>query len=105
MKSCGHCQQTLLTLDDFPEHVAKAFVAYVADLQKFLATPMTDEDRRTALTFFQAELHESERWLNFIVWLVASNRVTVQEIVDMLEELNGRMLAILAPNPSKFEKH
>ena len=105
MKACDHCDQKLLALEDFPEHVMTAVTIYLDDLRKFMQSPMTDDDRRTAETFFREELHESERWVNFIVWLIANQRVTGEEVLDMLDELNKRVRAMIAPNPSKFKEH
>ena len=104
MTVCTHCGQMLVTVSDFHKHAADSITAYLSDLTEFNAT-LTGEDKKSLGAFFDAEIHESERWLNFITWLLARNKMEVGEVIDMLQALTKRMQAVLTPNPSKFTSH
>ena len=89
MKPCDHCDMTLLTLAEFESFSAGIIASYVREYGVFLAT---SESHSAAYT---DELHEDQRWLDFIIFLLGTGRIEIVQVDRLLRSINEQVLRVV----------
>lgn len=99
---CPSCGEEKLPLAQFAAFASGLVITYAVEFTQFL---MQEEEKDKAQAYIQANLHESERWGDFIVWLIGRNHLSLEDLEGIMELVRQRVGVVMSMNPSRFENH
>jgi len=91
MNKCTHCDQMLLTLDEFAAHNAEVTADFVRRFGEFLRTDQSLQP----LGYAETGVHESARWLDFVLFLLGQNHMELSGLREMLTDIDVRIASVV----------
>ena len=97
MTKCTHCDQQLMTLDEFIRFGTDALADHTREFKEFLSAM----DDKEAASYVTDSIHESARWADLITWLVGRDRVGLESLERVVTDIRRKLGVALQASDTK----